>query len=205
MFENAISVKTKKLFKTIAKQDFINAFYLAGGTALALRLGHLISIDLDFFSKYNFHEKTIQNKLKNLGNLTINQIETQTINAILNDVKLSLIHYPYNLIAKSDDYFGIKIASIEDIACMKIDAVSSRGTKRDFVDIYYICEHGFDLKNILNLFDEKYKGIKFNRLYQLKSLVYFEDADAQPMPKMLVKTDWEKVKMFFRTTVPKLV
>lgn len=99
---------------------------------------------------------------------------------------------------------GIRVADLRDIGCMKIDAISSRGMKRDFIDLFFICKELISLKNLLSLFKRKYKSVNYNMMHILKSLVYFEDAENNPMPKMIVPVSWQEVKNFFKKEIRKI-
>lgn len=87
---------------------------------------------------------------------------------------------------------------------MKVSAISSRGTKRDFLDLYE-CIQKYGLKEILRLFDRKYAQTRYSRIHILKSLTFFSDAEKDPMPHMLIGLDWERVKQFFLLEVPRLL
>lgn len=143
--------------------------------------------------------------MKPLGDLVVDQLSEFTFNGQLNDVKISFFRYPYPLLKAFQNYEQTPLASIEDIACMKLDAVASRGTKRDFIDMYFICQYGQDLQKILIDFEDKYKEIQFNRIHLLKSLTYFEDANNDPMPKMIKPVEWDTITSYFKTQVPKLI
>ncbi len=78
---------------------------------------------------------------------------------------------------------------------MKLDAVSSRGSKKDFIDIYFLLQK-YSLNELLNIFQKKFSEIEYNKIHLLKSLAYFDDAEDEPMPKMIKKIDWEKIKKF---------
>ncbi|MCK4308846.1 MAG: nucleotidyl transferase AbiEii/AbiGii toxin family protein [Candidatus Atribacteria bacterium] len=99
---------------------------------------------------------------------------------------------------------GIKVADLRDIGCMKIDAISSRGTKRDFIDLFFICKEVISLKNLLSLFKRKYKSVNYNMMHILKSLAYFEDAENNPMPKMTVPASWQEIKSFLKKEIKKI-
>lgn len=205
MFERGISKNTRGCLELLGAQSFAAPFYLAGGTALALHLGHRLSFDLDFFRPDDFDSDILVAQLKPLGNLVVDQKSEFTFNGKLNGVKVSFFRYPYPLFKPSVMYGAVKLAAIEDIACMKLDAISSRGTKRDFIDLFFICRHGYELQQLFLDFDKKYKGAKYNRGHLLKSLTYFADAEDEKLPEMHQKVDWEKVKSFFIKQVPKLI
>lgn len=91
----------------------------------------------------------------------------------------------------------MRLASLIDIAVMKWAAVSQRGARKDFIDLYYICRHGYDLKDLLALLPEKYPETNINYYHMIKSLSYFDDAERETMPEMMEKTGWPAVKEYF--------
>ncbi|MEK7173210.1 MAG: nucleotidyl transferase AbiEii/AbiGii toxin family protein, partial [Patescibacteria group bacterium] len=134
------------------------------------------------------------------------QLERKEKNTILGSVgktKFSLFFYDYPLLAKTEKFLDINIASIKDIAAMKLAAIADRCTKRDFVDLYFILakEKLLTLKNVLELYDKKFKLLHQNRTHLLKSLIYFEDAEGTNVPKMLKEVRWQEVKKFFEREV----
>lgn len=193
MYQEVINANTKRLLETIGRIKTIENFYLAGGTALALQLGHRKSIDLDWFSQKEFDVRILKKDLSSFGSLKIDSEDKQTLNCRLDDVKISFFVYPYKILFSLIDFNKIKLADEHDIACMKIDTISSRGAKKDFIDLYFLLEK-YRLKEMLNLFDKKYAGIEYNRFHLLKSLTYFDDAESEPMPEMLKDISWEEIK-----------
>ena len=131
--------------------------------------------------------------------------EWGTILAYLEKTRFSLFFYNYPVLAKYHKFLQINIADINDIAPMKIAAIADRGTKRDFIDLYFILKikKFFTIKEGLELYNKKFKVLKSNRLYILKSLCYFKDADNDEMPKMIEKVKWQKIKEFFIEEVRK--
>jgi hypothetical protein len=206
MFDNVLSPAAEKTLRVLAGQDFMRPFYLAGGTGCALHIGHRRSQDFDFFSRTEFEIFPIQNALRNLGRFVADYTDAGTLVGRLDDTKISLFHYAYPLLEEAEDYLGMRVASLVDIGCMKIDAISSRGTKRDFVDLFFIHKNlGLDLKTMFGNFERKYGPEAFNRHHVLKSLVYFEDADKEPDPEMLADFSWAFVKRFFVESVGALI
>ena len=132
-------------------------------------------------------------------NFELERLDWGTILGYLNKVKFSLFFYDYKLLVKPQNFLSIKIADIKDIAPMKLLAISDRGTKRDFIDLYFIIavEKLLSLKEILDLYDKKFRVLRQNKLHILKSLTYFEAADSMPMPAMLKAVEWKRVKNFF--------
>jgi len=160
---------------------------------LAIQLGHRQSIDLDWFSAGKFSNAEIKNALTKVWVFKLTSEEEGTIHGILNGVKVSFLFYGYGMLYPLVDYKNVRLADERDIAAMKIDAVSSRGSKKDFIDIYFLLEK-YSLSELIGFFEKKYKKIKFNKLHILKSLVYFEDAEKEPMPLMIKKDGWEQIK-----------
>ena len=193
MFTQTISDKAKRVLGKIARTEITGGFYLAGGTALAIQLGHRTSIDLDWFSAESFLNDGIKKTLSEIGEFELVGEEQGTIHGNLDGVKISFLHYGYKVLYLLVDYEGIKLADERDIAAMKIDAVSSRGSKKDFVDIYFLLER-YSLPELIGFFEKRYENIKYNKLHILKSLVYFEDAEMEPMPIMIKNAAWEEIK-----------
>jgi len=182
----------------LAKLKFVRRYFLAGGTACALHLGHRLSFDLDWFSDKPVEPRVIVANLKDLGQLEVLQNDDGTFNGSFNGFKLSFFIYPYPLLFPRHDYAGIKLADIKDIACMKLDAISRRGTKRDFIDLYFICKN-YRLDYLLELYEQKFAKYNVPVWHAVKSLGYFAQADENDLPEMLQPVDWNHVKHFFET------
>jgi len=204
MFEDALVKGAKTNLALLGKSGLLKYAYLAGGTALALQLGHRVSIDFDFFTPKDFAPKTISAELSKLGVFKEEQADKGTVLGAFHKVKFSLFIYKYPLISTASKYLSLEIAGIKDIAAMKIDAIATRGLKRDFIDMYFICKSGLRLAEILDFYNKKYGKIAPNLIHIQKSLVYFNDAESGDMPKMLVPCKWEEVKGFFEHEVRKI-
>ena len=126
-----LEVKTKKALEKIGESKIFADFYMAGGTALALQLKHRQSIDLDWFSQKPIETRKVIELLSKLGNLSVQYESEDTLHMILDEVKISVFYYPYNLIKPFVLYAeGVFLANEIDIACMKLQAISSRGAKK---------------------------------------------------------------------------
>ncbi|RMF96848.1 MAG: hypothetical protein D6734_03155 [Candidatus Schekmanbacteria bacterium] len=193
MYTKAINEKTKSLLAKIRSLRFVSDFYLAGGTSLAIQIGHRQSIDLDFFSKGSFSVPDIRKELSNLGEYIVVYEDNRTLDIVLDEVKVSFFHYDYDLLYPLIDFENIKLADIRDIAAMKISAISSRGCKKDFIDLFFLLEK-YSLEELLSFFEKKYSKTKYNKMHILKSLVFFDDAEEEPMPVMLKSVDWKNIK-----------
>lgn len=204
MFTETLSSNTKSALAALGKAHLLDAGYLAGGTACALQLGHRISIDLDFFTAKEFDAKELIRSLKKAGKFIEERQGWGTVLGTIDGVKFSYFVYKYPVIFPYKHVFDINLADLRDIAAMKIDAISTRGIKRDFIDLYFICRSGISLQKILSFYDRKYGRLSSNIIHIQKSLVYFVDADATQMPKMLKPCNWQEVKRFFETEVKKM-
>lgn len=196
MFEQTLPGDTKSALAILGESKLLKNAFLAGGTALALRINHRISYDLDFFTSENFDVNFYIQKLGDLG-FKLDRKSEGTILGNIKNTKFSLFYYQYPLIDQVDIYQDIDIVGLKDLAAMKINAISSRGTKRDFVDLYYLAKQ-FSLKEMIGFYDQKFGALAVNRIHVLKSLCYFDDAENDPDPNMINEEfDWNKIKDFF--------
>ncbi len=200
MFEKVLSKDAKEALEILGNSRILTSAYLAEGTALALQIGHRYSYDFDFFVPEEFNEEHLLKKItKALNNFRLERKEWRRILGYIGDVRFSLFFYDYPLLFKTHTFSRISIADIKDITAMKIAAIADRGTKRDFIDLYFILavEKLLTLSDALKLYDRKFKTLKQNKVHILKSLVYFEDAEKDEMPRMIRPVNWERVKEFF--------
>jgi hypothetical protein len=195
MYAETLDKKTKLILEKITISEIVANFYLAGGTALAIQLGHRRSIDLDWFNGESFSVSGIKNRLSGLGKIEVIGEDKETLNCLLDGVKISFFRYNYKQLFPPIEFSGFKMADERDIAAMKLAAISSRGSKKDFIDLYFLLKK-YSLKEIIGFFEDKYSEIKYNRLHILKSLTYFESAEQEPMPIMIKSVDWADVKSF---------
>ena len=205
MFEETFVKGAKDILALLGRSGILQEAYLAGGTAAALQLGHRISVDFDFFTTKEFIPKEISAALSKLGSFDEEQESKGTLLGKFEGVNFRFFIYKYPLIFPAQKYLSVSIADIRDIASMKIDAIASRGAKRDFIDLYFICKSGYQLTDILDFYDKKYGRLSSNRIHIQKSLVFFNDAEPDEMPRMLKDVKWEKVKDFFEEEIKKIV
>lgn len=202
MFFQVLSSDRRRFLEQLSVLG-VEGFYLAGGTALALQLGHRLSEDFDFFINGDFKHYDIIDRLKVFPDLKILEERRGTLYCIVNNIKLSFISYKYPLLYNTVSY-KVKLADIRDIALMKITAISGRGSKKDFVDLYFICKEGYSPEFLFSLLEQKFQGVNYNRYHLIKSLAYFEDADKEPELEMLQPVNWHEVKEFFIDAQQKL-
>ena len=204
MFEQVLPGNTKAVLALLEKSGIIQKAYLAGGTALTLQLGHRISYDLDFFTQEEFDEQALLPEIEKISNFQLERLAWRTILGKFKDVKFSIFYYKYPLLYSAKKFGMINITDTRDIAAMKIAAIASRGTKRDFVDLYFICRETMSLLDVIRVYDEKYRNLAATEIHIMKSLIYFEDAEPDEMPEMLKKASWEDIKKYFEGEIKKL-
>jgi hypothetical protein len=193
------SILPKPQIKLLKKLGFLKkyGFYLAGGTALALQIGHRTSLDFDFYTQKNFDSRRLreefEEKFKKVEEIYIAE---DTLGLSVDNIGVSFFRYPYKLIKPLKEIEGIKIAALEDIAAMKILAISQRGRRRDFIDIYFLIKK-FGLKKIMKFVKKKYP--MFNIYLGLQGLIYFKDAEEDPEKgrfKLIKDVSWRELKKF---------
>ncbi len=182
-------------------------FVLAGGTALTLRIGHRLSEDLDFFTEKPFSTERLFVEMQNLKlSPAVMQEEEGTLVTVAGGVKVSMMRYEHPFIDRPERFRGIPVAGIVDIASMKIIAISQRGAKRDFADLYFVLQDVPFWKIAENMM-ERFGPDRINPVHVGKSLVYFIDAEIDPDPRYRVnrKPKWERIKSFYKKNVRQMV
>jgi hypothetical protein len=183
----------------LRRQSFIGGFYLAGGTALALQIGHRISTDLDWFST----ERPLLIAERDEIGLALSQSERFQVMSEqdgllftqLYDANVSFIYQHHRLLEPTVEYQGVQLASPIDIGLMKLAAINSRGTRRDFIDVYCL-RKTVTLDRLLELAAIKYADRPSFLAVAVRALAYFEDAEVQPMPRMLTPVRWAAVRAY---------
>jgi len=206
MFTTVLSKNAQNALALLGKSNILpEETYLAGGSALALHYGHRISVDFDFFTPTYFKGRDIVKKLEKIGKFVFQEAsEKNTLLGLFEDVKFSLFLYEYPLVFKPTEYLGIMLADPKDIAAMKLAAVMDRGTKKDFIDLYFLNKNKVSIEQAFEYYDKKYKNLANNIYSLVKSLSYFDDAEKLEMPDMIEKISWEEIKDFFRKEVVKI-
>lgn len=195
----AVYPETLELLKILQKYKSLNRSFLVGGTALALHLGHRISVDLDLFFSHDFETDEILQELredlefvvimqKNSNSMIINARKRYSNNEY---VKVDFVKYAYPLINEVVETEGVRLLSVEDILAMKLSAIANRGAKKDFFDIHELLKI-YSLEQMLGFFSIKFPETEQFQI--LKSLTYFDDAEEEFDPISLNNTNWEEVK-----------
>ena len=176
-----------------------SSWYLAGGTGLALQVGHRVSVDLDFFlPKDDFNQQQL---LLNLGcpQWQTDIVEKGTVYGTLVGARVSFLAYPLFVPVKNFVlYKNIKILHEADIAVMKLVALSQRGRRRDFYDLYWYALNREPLLEVIKRLPKQYPKVAHDYHHIVKSLVYFADAEEDPEPELMFKADWGDVKSYFQ-------
>lgn len=164
---------------------------LVGGTALALQIGHRRSIDVGLFGEINYNHDTMGPLLSDCGDLVVLS-RSKHINIFsIDHVNVDLVNYRYPWLSNLIYEDNLRLASIQDIAAMKLNAISGRGSRKDFVDLYFLLDH-FTLEEMFAFYLSKFDD--GNLFLVQKSLTYFKDAEVDEMPEMIEKVSWANVK-----------
>lgn len=198
MFTDAVLPGRIKTLERIGRIVGPEPFYLAGGTAVALHLGHRLSHDFDFFSPAEFDVAALRDTLAAGGSFQFGSAARQTLHGTFDGVKVSFLYYRPPLLAKPLNLSGVDVALLSDLAPIKLDTVGSRGSKKDFYDLYFIAREAFPLDQVFALYRRKFSYLDVSIRHLLLSLTYFEDAERTGGEIILLKpASWEDVKAFF--------
>ena len=191
---------TLELLKSLMSKDYLTPFNLVGGTALALQIGHRMSVDLDLFTPdIEFDDTELLDNLSNdFQDFSVRYRRPNAIIMMIQNVKVDFIRFKYPFFKPLHHFDGIRMVDAEDIATMKIDAITGRGKKKDFVDLYYLLQR-YDLPHILELYQKKYKHVTL--FHVIKSLTYFEDAEADEVEMLDDKVTWAMMKKTIQMAV----
>jgi hypothetical protein len=192
LHKETVSAETLDLIQRLMAEEELQGFKLVGGTALALMLGHRLSIDIDLFSDQPFNAKAVADSLS--SRYQINNLETDlnTFTCFIEDVKVDCMAHRYPWIGSEISFEGIRMASMEDIAAMKLNAIVTNGSRwKDFADVYELLEHR-SLAQMLDYYETKYPNV--NKVTAFKSLVYHDDVKQTQDLKLLNKqVQWSDI------------
>ena len=180
-----------EILNSVMQNPLFIGYRLVGGTSLALQLGHRQSIDLDFFGEQPIDEDAFLSALKPIGVVHVLKKSKNILILTVNNIKVDFVHYSYPWLDPALELNGIRLATKKDIAAMKLNAIAGRGSKKDFIDLYYLLKE-ISLHEMLHAYQEKYKGGSVFMVQ--KSLTYFEDADSETSPFITDGTNWDDIK-----------
>jgi hypothetical protein len=183
-------------------ENAFSGFNLAGGTALALQIGHRNSVDIDMFGSSEIKPALFYDILSGFGEIAERQSSTNIYISEINKIKVDFVNYSnFPQIDEIIEIQGIRMFTPKEIAAMKLNAISGRGSKKDFIDLYFLLKT-FTLEEMIGFYREKYTDA--SEFMMLKSLSYFGDADLQPEPKVFKEFNWEECKNTILQEVNKL-
>lgn len=186
-----VSAGLLDLLHKLMKEESLKPFALAGGTSLALRLGHRTSIDLDLFTCTTFDAPETAELLKTGYDAREAETSENTVRGIIAGIKTDLIAHRYPLLKPFEETDGIRMFSCEDIAAMKLNAITNRGCKKDFWDYAELLQT-YSRDEMFAFFARKYQN---DSLWNVeKSLTYFDDAEGEPDPRDLRSRSWDEIK-----------
>jgi len=196
----ALTPETRQAFDKIAGLSFIRQFYLAGGTGLALHLGHRFSMDLDFFSPdtgaVGPEVRTLLQETLDDPSLSITHDRDGTFVATWRGVGVSFFRlHLYPLVQPPVLVEGVPVAAVEEIGAMKLAALIGRGTRKDLVDLYYVLKQ-VPIVRLSEVAAVKYARVRAFAVSATRALAYFDDAETLPMPAMIDRTPWATMKRF---------
>lgn len=180
--------------RKLEQAGMLAPWVLAGGTGLALQLGHRVSVDLDFFAEGPFDGHALRAALSGLGMLEVQAQDGDTLHVRLDGLRLSYLRSEVPFLYPPIEYRGLRVADTRDIAAMKIVAIGGRGSRKDFVDLHAYLAAGGDFRGLLQILRRRYANTTFNEVHLLRSLVFFDDAEREPMPRMLQPAGWTTIR-----------
>jgi len=186
-----LSTVALDLVRALCSHPAMRSFALAGGTSLALRFGHRISVDLDFFTNKRFDNEVLTAALKRDFPLDERRRGPTGITGFVTGVKVDLVHYPHRLIQPAESSDSIRLVSLPDVIAMKLSAITNRGAKKDFYDLHTLIDQ-FGLSRLIDHYRTKFPGT--DPMMLLRSLTYFADAEPDQPPATLIGVTWIEVK-----------
>ena len=182
---------TLDLLIALCSDPEIESFALTGGTALALRFGHRLSVDLDFFTPEAFETEALLQSLAQRYGFVPTNINRAGLSGVIRDVKVDFVVYRYPLLQPFETVEGVRLFGIRDNIAMKLSALTNRGAKKDFYDVHRLLRE-LSLSELVTIYQEKYPS--HDAAILLRSMLYFDDADEDLDPVTLDGTRWEQVK-----------
>jgi hypothetical protein len=187
----SVDPKLLDLLKKIMSEPIFQNFNLVGGTSLALQIGHRLSVDIDMFGNAEIEELEFIKVLAKLGKVITIKKSKNIIIFSIDGIKVDFVNYNYPLLDEIKIIENIRLVSKKDIAAMKLNAIAGRGSRKDFIDLYFLLQI-YSIDEMMAFYNKKY--VDGSEFMVLKSLAYFDDADNEQMPIMINNISWEEVK-----------
>jgi hypothetical protein len=193
-----------RIARAMVRAGTTDGWVLAGGTGLAMQLGHRISKDLDFFRASPFAPADLAARLAALGRVVVQGRSAGTLHVTLDGLRVIFLAAEAPFLFAGTPYRGLTLADPQDIAVMKVIAIGGRGSRKDFVDLFFYLRSGGSLEGVLALIRRRFAGVDYNAYHLLRSLVFFEDAETEPMPRMIRRAAWSEIKRAIAAEVRRL-
>ena len=194
--EAVLNIRQRNVLRRLGPVMTTASFYLVGGTALALQLGHRHSVDLHWFTDRVIPDgMALAHELQTTGvSLTVRRTDRGTLHAVASQVRCSFLEFRYPLLQPlvECEQFDCLVASLDDLACMKLSAMAQRGSKKDFVDLYALVSRHRPLSELLEVYQRKFAVRDI--MHVVLGLCYFGDAEKERMPRMRWKVDWKTIR-----------
>lgn len=204
MHPKVIGADGWRIVRTLVRAGRAEGWVLTGGTGLALQLGHRVSRDLDLFRTSPFSPTELAAGLAGLGRVAVQGRSGGTLHVTLDGLRVSFLTAEAPLLFEGAPYRGLTLADPRDIAVMKVIAIGGRGSRKDFVDLFFYLRGGGSVEGIFELIHRRCAGVDYNEYHLLRSLVFFEDAETEPMPRMIRRAAWSEIKRAIVTEVKRL-
>ena len=189
--QQSVSGELLELLEALMHEETFRDFVLVGGTSLALQLGHRVSVDIDLFGMSDIDENHFLEVLQKMGETIVLKKSKNILICSVNGAKVDFVNYHYPWLEHYSVSDSIRLASQKDIGAMKLNAIAGRGSKKDFIDLYYLLKQ-YSLDELIQFYLDKYSdGSEF---MVLKSLAYFDDADLEATPVLFEQVSWEEIK-----------
>lgn len=199
----ALEPEAREAFAIVSRALADGEYYLAGGTALALMEGHRVSVDLDVFVERMRNTEDVLDRLRGqVPEISVTALEAGTVYVDVLGVQVSVIEYRYPLLGPTVATDGLALADRDDIAAMKLSAIASRGSRKDFVDLWVLMTRHRPLAEYLALYEEKFEARDVGHV--VRSLIHFDDAEREAPLRLLIDVDWEELKTDFKSRVEDL-
>jgi hypothetical protein len=200
MHDDALTKEASRLLPSFVR---LKSFYLVGGTALALQIGHRLSVDFDFFSREDLPERLLQNVRRVFREAQVEATlrTAEQVNCLINNIKTTFFSYPYDVVLPFIEYKNVPIISIKELAAMKAFAIGKRLSYKDYVDWYFLLqERHINLEETIAIAEKKYGGDFNDRLF-LEQLASLSDIRTSDIDFLRDEVDRGTMEKFFKKTI----
>ncbi|HBS85026.1 MAG: hypothetical protein A2W91_07305 [Bacteroidetes bacterium GWF2_38_335] len=203
LHKETVDPKTLELIIKLQSKTYLKDFYLVGGTALALKIGHRKSIDIDLFSNFDFDTEELLENLSSDFSFHLFFSAKNTIKGSIDNVQIDILAHRYPYVCEPKTIDQISMLSVPDIIAMKLNAITVSGQRvKDFIDLYYLL-YDYSVEEMISYYKQKYA--LFNEVNVLKSMTWFDDVDTNEWPIMIKDNNlkWTQVKKNINSHVSK--